>query len=166
MLRCSRMASVSLILPTPFYVAFPVSGFRQVPSDGWNFWRKKLISENRDIHNLFLERGERMEIHKIWSESDKYRKSYTSHISVSFVRWPRTWRQADVSWRQVCYYRPQDLFLFLFLFLSKSLLSKRPNPDGGVCSQEDKWVSFDEKWICPNTVNTGSYLVYENVLHI
>jgi hypothetical protein len=29
-------------------VVFPVSGFLQVPS-GWNFWRKKIISENRDI---------------------------------------------------------------------------------------------------------------------
>ena len=51
-------------------------------------------------HDPFLERGERMKIHKIWSESDKYRVSYTSRNSVSFVRWPAIWLQVDVSWRQ------------------------------------------------------------------
>ncbi len=38
--------------------------------------------------------GERMEMQKILSESDKYRTSYTSHSSVSFVRYLTSdWRQ-------------------------------------------------------------------------
>ncbi len=46
------------------------------------------------------EGGENEDATKFLSESDKYRVSYTSRSSVSFVRWPATWRQADVSWRQ------------------------------------------------------------------
>jgi hypothetical protein len=75
-------------------ISLPVSGFLRFPSS----W-KKLMSENRDM-TLSWRGGERLKMHKIWSESDKYRVSYTSRSSVSFVRWPGTWRQADVSWRQ------------------------------------------------------------------
>jgi len=92
-------SSESLLLLTPVYVHFPSrQWFPQVPVK-LEFGEKK-INEWEPWHDPFLEGGKRMKMHKIWSESDKYRVSYTSRSSVSFVRWPGTWRQADVSWRQ------------------------------------------------------------------
>ncbi len=127
MLRWSRIELLYLCFFQPVFTWYFPSvdfvRFRQVGIFGEK-------NKREPWHNLFLERGKRMEIHKISSESDKYRESYTTHSSVSFVRWPGAWRQADVSSRQVGRdnYRPQDLFLFLFLFLCKSLLWKDPTP--------------------------------------
>jgi hypothetical protein len=63
---------------------FPVSDFVKFPS-GWNYGRQKLMSEIRDM-TLSWRGEERMKMHKICSDSNKYRVSYTSHSSVSFVR--------------------------------------------------------------------------------
>ncbi len=81
-------------------ISLPVSDFVRFRLE---FWEQKIIEWEHQWepwHDPFLEGGKRIKMHKIWSESDKYRVSYTSRRSVSFVRWPPTWRQVDVNWRQ------------------------------------------------------------------